>query len=73
MRFITKKVAESLCETVGEVQKLIGAVDDEGGHFIRVRVLIDITLPLCQGRVITMDGDKNWVSFKDEQLPNLCF
>jgi len=74
MRFMTKKVAESLCETVGEVQKLIGAVDDEGGHFIRVRVLIDITLPLCQGRVITMDnGDKNWVSFKDEQLPNLCF
>lgn len=48
MCFMTKKVAKSLCETVDEVQKLTGAVDDDRGHFIRVRVLVDITLPFCQ-------------------------
>ena len=49
-------------------------MDNEGGYFIRVRVLIDVTLPLCRGRVITMEnGEKNWVSFKYEQLPNFCF
>ena len=29
-------------------------MDDEGGHFMRVRVTLDLTLPLCQGRVITL-------------------
>lgn len=74
MHFMSKKAVESLCETVCEVQKLIGEIDDEGGYFIRIRVLINITLSLCRERVITMEnGDKNWVSFKYEQLLNLCF
>ena len=30
--FLTRKVAEKLCETVGEIQKSIGAVDEEGGN-----------------------------------------
>ena len=66
-------MAECLCETVGEVHKSIGAVDEEGGHFMRVCITIDLTLPLCCGRVITLvDGGKSWVSFKYERLPNLC-
>ena len=41
---------------------------------MRVRVLIDITQPLCQGRVICLEDDKElWVSFKYERLPNLCY
>ena len=36
VRYMTKKIAENLCETVGKVQKSVDAVDDEGGHFIRV-------------------------------------
>ena len=60
-----KEVAENICDIVGEVQKLASAVTDEGGHFIRVRVMIDITLPLCQGRVITLEnGSKHWVRFR---------
>lgn len=36
-----------------------------GESFIRVRVKIDILLPLCKGRVITLEsGEKTWVSFK---------
>ena len=35
--YMTRKVAESICETIGEVSRSIGAVDDDGGHFIRVK------------------------------------
>ena len=67
VRFMTRKVAEEICDTIGEVQKSIGAIDDEGGHFIRVHVLIDISLPLCRGRLITTEnGGKIWISFKKE-------
>ncbi|XP_075665607.1 uncharacterized protein At4g02000-like [Castanea sativa] len=72
--YMIKKVAENLCETVGEVQKSIDAVDNVGGHFIRVRVMIDVTLLVCRGRLITMgNGAKHWIWFKYERLPNLCF
>ena len=67
-------MAEDICEIVGEVQKSTGAVDDDRGLFIRVRVLIDISLPLSCGRLITMEnGEKAWVKFKYERLPNICF
>ena len=74
VRYMTKKVAENLCETVGEVQKSINAVDDESGHFLRVCVSVDVTLPLCRGHLITMEnGAKHWIRFKYERLPDLCF
>ncbi|KAK9989616.1 hypothetical protein SO802_029855 [Lithocarpus litseifolius] len=74
IRYMTKEVAENICDIVGEVQKSADAVSDEGGHFIRVQVMIDITLPLCRGRVITLEnGTKHWVQFRYERLPNLCF
>ena len=72
--FLTRKVAEKLCDTVGEVQKSIGAVEDDGGSFFRVRVMVDVTLPLCRGRVISLpNGKKSWVKFKYERLPNVCY
>jgi len=74
LRFMTMEMAECLCELVGEFSKSTGAVDDEGGHFMRARVTIDLTLPLCRGRVITLvDGGKSWVAFKYERLPNFCY
>ena len=52
----------------------------EGGCFIRVRVTIDITKPLCRGRVVHLEGGVGggggggvWVTFKFERLPNLCY
>ena len=72
--FLTQKVVESLCEIVGDIQISIGAVDEDGGTFFRVRVVIDINLPLCRGRVITMPkGDKAWINFKYEPLPSICY
>ena len=66
VRYMTKKIAENLCDTVGEVQKSDDAVDDEGGHFIRVRVSVDVTLPLCRGRLITLENGYCGYSF------NIC-
>ena len=72
--FLTRKVAEKLCDTVGEVRKSIGAMDDVGGSFFRVRVMVDITLPLCRGRVISLtNGSKSWVNFNYERLPSVCY
>lgn len=67
--FMTKKVVEEICEC-----KSRDAVDNEGGHCIRVRVIIDISLPLCRGRLVTLEiGNKMWVEFKYERLPNMCY
>ena len=44
---MTKKVAKNICETIGEVQRSTGVVDEKVGHLIWVRVMVDITLPLC--------------------------
>ena len=64
-----------LCETVGKVIcHLKMPIEDGGGGFMRMRVLIDISQPLYRGRVICLEDDKElWVSFKYEWLPNLCY
>ena len=69
-----KEVAEQICETIGIIQHPKDPPDCDGGSFIRVRVSFDISLPLCRGRLITLDDDReHWVSFKYERLPNLCY
>ena len=71
---MSKKVAESLCDIVGEVRKSPDSTEDDGGNFFRVRVNIDISLPLCRGGVITLEnGEKAWVRFQYERLPNFCY
>lgn len=36
VRYMNKRVAEEICDIVGEVQKSTRAVDDDGGLFIQV-------------------------------------
>lgn len=68
---MTKVVAESICDTVCQS---IGVVEEDGGRFMRVQVNLDISLPLCSGHVITLEnGNKHWVSFRYERLPNICY
>ena len=74
MKFMNPTVAEGLCKTVGVVQNQSNLRTEEYGGFMRVRVLVDISQPLCQGRVIALDDDKElWVSFRHERLPNICY
>lgn len=62
IHLLSKQVAEQICEIVGDVRQSSKSTDDDGGNFIRVRVLININLPLCHGRLITMEnGERSWV------------
>ena len=71
---MTVDVAVSLGETLGTVTKPKDEAEMKGGQFIRVRVAVDVTKPLCRGRMITWDqGRDNWVSFMYERLPNICY
>ena len=49
-------------------------MDGENGIFMRVQVTIDVSIPLSCGRVISLgDEVRDWVSFKYERLPNICY
>ncbi|XP_075655025.1 uncharacterized protein At4g02000-like [Castanea sativa] len=74
IRFRTRRIAEQLCEAIGKVTVGTDEAGTEGDNFMRVRVTIDISQPLCRERVISLDnGKKLWVPFKYERLPSLCF
>ena len=74
IRFRRRKVAEQICEAAGRINASTDDSESEGDNFMRVRVSVDITQPLCRGRVISLDNGKElWVSFKYERIPNLCY
>lgn len=46
----------------------------KGGSFMRVRIEVDITKSLCQGRKIAWDnGSEGWATFMYERLSNTCY
>ena len=56
---MTREVAEDICGNAGLVDKTIQLSEMMGGSFMRVRVVIDVSLPLCRGRLISFDeGDQ---------------
>lgn len=55
---MSKEVAETICVDAGEVVRSIGVETEKGGSFFRVRIRVDITLPLCKGRLVTFDEGK---------------
>ena len=70
---MNQKVATGICSQVGTVIKKPEA-EGEGGSFMRVRVRVDITIPLSRGRMVSLgQGKEVWVSFKYENLPNICY
>ena len=75
IRSATMDMAKEIVSLAGEV---VEDVVDEGQqdkyNFMRIRVIIDLTKPLCRGRRIsTAKGGDRWVSFKYECLPILCY
>ena len=71
---MNKRVAEGLCEIAGQVCHLQNAPTEDGGSFMWLWVLVDISQPLCRERVIAFDNNREqWVTFKYERLPNLCY
>ncbi|XP_065628186.1 uncharacterized protein LOC136066979 [Quercus suber] len=73
-QFLTPKAAVEITETIGPVTVSRDTAEMKGGTFMRVRVVIDISRPLCGGRKIMYDEDsERWASFQYERLPNICF
>ncbi|KAL0000208.1 hypothetical protein SO802_019810 [Lithocarpus litseifolius] len=61
-------IAESIWETIGAVRRSPESTNDDGGNFIRELFTVDITLPLCRGRVFKLEnGEKSWVCFQYER------
>lgn len=48
-------MAEDLREAIAKVNKSMDNSELEGGGFMRVRVEVDVNLPFCHGRVISLD------------------
>lgn len=49
VRFINKMVADTICDTMGIVCHSTRGANEEGGSFMRVKVTLDVSLPLCKG------------------------
>ncbi|XP_075653877.1 uncharacterized protein LOC142624225 [Castanea sativa] len=58
MRYMTIEAVEKIYGVVGKVIKQSDSKVYDGGNFIRVKVVVDITMPLCRGRLISLKDDK---------------
>nr|XP_023921810.1 uncharacterized protein LOC112033269 [Quercus suber] len=73
VRFRTRAVAKKIYGAAGLVDKNTKEREIIGDGFIRVWVKVGISKPLCGGQVLYLENGKElWVTFKYEQLPNLC-
>ena len=64
----------SLGEPIGKVYIPKDTMEMRRGNFMRVRVTINISEPLCRGRrVMFYENNDGWVSFMYERLPNICY
>lgn len=64
---MSKAVFEDIFDNIGKVCRSRDPNINEGGSFMRIKVVVNITLPLCRGRVVTLElGERTWVRFKYE-------
>ena len=75
VRCMNSGVCGKIGNTLGRVEQVEEfTVGRGGGNYLRVRVQMDVTQPLCRGRKIWLGGDQDhWVSFKFERLPIFCY
>ncbi|KAL0009302.1 hypothetical protein SO802_010804 [Lithocarpus litseifolius] len=74
IRYMTMEAAEKISFVIGDVSCPTESKDTDRGSFLHVRVSIDLSLPLCHGRLISLGNEKHtWVSFKYKRLPNLFY
>ncbi|XP_075670183.1 uncharacterized protein LOC142639946 [Castanea sativa] len=69
-RHMIQEAMEALCQPLGQIIPSLDKTEVDDGNFMRVRVELDITKPLCRGRKVTFDeGKDGWVLFEYERLP----
>ena len=70
----TVETAFNISETIGLVIKSKDLGEMLGANFMRVRLVVDVSKPLCRGRKIYWDKDnEGWAAFMYERLPNICY
>ena len=57
-RFMTMEAALKICNVVGEVARLKEFNKIDRGNFLRLKVKLDLSLPLCCGRLISLESGK---------------
>ena len=73
-RYMNVKAAKKICNVLSQVFHSADPTETKWDNCIRIRVLIDVSLPLCRGRIISMENGKTmWITFKYEHLPNICY
>ena len=73
-RYMTVEAALKISNVVGEVERPKDFNEIDGGSFLRLKVKLDLSLPLCRGRLISLESGKQvWIGFKYERLPNICY
>ena len=71
---MTMDAIEKISVVIREVSRPTDSKEANGGNFLRVRVSIDLSLPLCRGRLVSLKNEKQtWISLRYERLPNLCY
>ena len=58
IKFMNVKAAEKICEVLETVIPTANLTESEGRNFIRVHVAMDITSPLCRGRLVLVGCEK---------------
>lgn len=63
-KFMNPETAIEIGKTISEVFIPQGESEMRGGTFIQIRVLVEISRPLCRGKKVTFEDDlEGWVSF----------
>ena len=57
-KYLNVKAAKKICEVVGQDIHSDNPAETEGGNFIRIQVGLDATLPLCCGRIVSLENGK---------------
>ena len=75
LRSMKREIGQQIGGTLGEVvTTTLEDEDSSPGNFVHVRVLINISKPLCHGRLVGLGGGRDtWISFKYERLLNFCY
>lgn len=71
---MTFEARQRIGSTIGEVMTVDVVGEGVGwGKYLRVRVSMDISKPLAQGRLIRIEGKQRWIEFKYDRLPLFYF
>ena len=61
-------------KTIGATLSFRCEAEMIAGDFLRIRVEVDVLKPLCRGRKVVLDNEKEVsVAFRYEKLPNFCY